>query len=164
VRRSLAVSGVVVDRLMRIKCQAHRRAASDHDHVNDGFGAARRGAGIHRGVQRGDALAAASAFATNARFSTPLGSCAPCTGRTRIEQKLAAAITAGTKIEMTQPTVTGNDVSAHSTLTSPKFPPGVTRAIGSFTATVENGEITKLIQEYDRTDPQTALLFKGLGQ
>jgi hypothetical protein len=47
-----------------------------------------------------EAYVDALAFAANARFSTTLGTCSPCVGRSTIEQKLAAAITAGTKIHI----------------------------------------------------------------
>ena len=113
---------------------------------------------------RGDAHAAALTFAANAQFSTTLGTCSPCVGRSTIEQKLAAAITAGTKLHIVQPKLSGNTVTGPSSLTSSRFPPGVQRAIGSFSATVSDGKITQLAQTYDRSDPQTAALFKSLGQ
>jgi len=112
----------------------------------------------------GDAKAAAAEFATDAHFSTPLGSCNPCVGRAVIEQKLAPAIAANTKLAIAQTTASGNTVKGKSTLTSPKFPAAVKRAIGSFTATIANGKIMQLDQEYDRTDAQTDALFKSLGE
>jgi steroid delta-isomerase len=111
---------------------------------------------------RGDAHAAAATFSENAQFTTPLGSCSPCTGRSTIEQKLAAAITAGTKLKIANATVNGNVVTAKTTLTSSQFPLGVKRALGSVMATVDNGAIVRLDQTYDRSDTQTDALFKSL--
>jgi steroid delta-isomerase len=111
---------------------------------------------------RGDAHAAAAIFAEDAQFNTPLGTCAPCRGRSAIEQKLAAAMTAGTKLTIADAAANGNVVTAKTTLRSPQFPFGVKRAIGTATVTVSNGEIVRLDQAYDRSDPQTDALFKSL--
>jgi hypothetical protein len=113
---------------------------------------------------RGDAHGAAPEFSTDATFSTPLGSCAPCVGQSVIEQKLNAAVAAHTQIAMNDDRVSGDTLTAHSTLTSPQFPPGVTRAVGTFTAVVRTGHITSLVQEYDRSDAQTDALFRSTGQ
>jgi hypothetical protein len=113
---------------------------------------------------RGDAAAAAALFSSGAVFSTPLGSCTPCTGRNVIQQKLATAVNAQTHIAYTHARVSKDTLKALSTLTSPNFPPGVSRAIGSFTATVRKGKITRLVQDYDRSDPETAMLFAAIGQ
>lgn len=113
---------------------------------------------------RGDAAAAASHFSTDAVLVTPLGSCNPCTGRDVIQGKFAGATSAQTHIAYTRPRVSKDKVSAPTTLTSPNFPPGVTRAVGSFTATVRRGKIIRLVQDYDRSDPETAMLFAATGQ
>ena len=113
---------------------------------------------------RGDAAAAASHFSRYAVFSTPLGSCTPCTGRDAIQEKLSSAASAQTQIAYTKPRVSKDTLRAASSITSPNFPPGVSRAIGSFTATVRNSKIVRLIQDYDRSDPETAALFATIGQ
>jgi hypothetical protein len=113
---------------------------------------------------RGDAVAAASQFSRDAMLVTPLGSCTPCTGRDVIQEKLAGAVSAQTHLAYTRVKVSKDKVSAPSSLTSPNFPPGVTRAIGSFTATVRKGKITRFVQDYDRSDPETAMLFAAMGQ
>ena len=113
---------------------------------------------------RGDAEAAASLFSREAVFSTPLGGCAPCTGRDAIQEKLTTAASAHTQIAYTKAIVSKDTLRAASSLTSPNFPPGVSRAVGTFTATVRKGKIVRLIQDYDRSDPQTAALFAAIGQ
>jgi steroid delta-isomerase len=113
---------------------------------------------------RGDAAAAASQFSRDAVFSTPLGSCTPCTGRDVIQEKLTSAASAHSKISYSKPRVSKDTLRAVSSLTSPSFPPGVSRAVGTFIATVRKGKIVRLIQDYDRSDPQTAALFAALGQ
>jgi steroid Delta-isomerase len=113
---------------------------------------------------RGDAAAAASQFSSDAVFSTPLGGCAPCIGKDAIQEKLTSAASAHTQIAYTKPRVSKDTLRAASSLTSPNFPPGVSRAVGTFIATVRKGKIVRLIQDYDRSDPQTAALFAALGQ
>jgi hypothetical protein len=110
----------------------------------------------------GDAHSAAAIFSEGAQLTTGLENCAPCTGRSTIEQKLGTAISPGTKLAIAGATVDGNVVTATFTLTSPQFPLGVKRAIGTVTATVSGGEITRLDQTYDRSDPQTDALFKSV--
>jgi hypothetical protein len=79
-------------------------------------------------------------------------------------RKLSSAASAQTQIAYTKPRVSKDTLRAASSITSPNFPPGVSRAIGSFTATVRNGKIVRLIQDYDRSDPETAALFATIGQ
>ena len=114
-------------------------------------------------VNRGDAAAAASQFSHDAELVTHLGSCTPCTGREVIQEKLAGAVGVQTHIAYTRLRVSKDEVTAASSLTSSNFPPGVTRAIGTFTATVRKGKLVRLVQEYDRSDPETAALLAAVG-
>jgi hypothetical protein len=113
---------------------------------------------------RGDGAAAASHFSPGAVFSTPLGSCTPCTGRDVIQEKLTSAASAHTQLAYSKTRVSKDTLRAASSITSPNFPPGVSRALGTFTATVRTGKIVRLVQDYDRSDPQTAALLAALGQ
>jgi hypothetical protein len=119
--------------------------------------------GYVKDFNRGDAVAAAAHFATDATFTTPLGGCTPCTGRDAIEQKLAGAIANKSHISISHPRVSGNVVKVKAALSSPLFPPGVHRAIGSFTATVRKGLIVSSTMAYDRRDRQTAALLTAAG-
>jgi len=108
---------------------------------------------------RGDVTAAVMQFASDAQFITPLGRCSPCVGRDAIRAKLEGAVAAKTQLSMTNPRTSGDTVTAPSSLTSPQLPPGVTRALGTFTATVRDGQIVRSTMEYDASDPQTAALL-----
>ena len=107
---------------------------------------------------RGDVDATVAHFSADAEFITPLGGCSPCVGRDAIRQKLAGAIAAKSQIAITNPTTSGDTVTA-GVLSSPQFPAGIQRAIGPFTATVRGGLIVRATAEYDASDPQTAALL-----
>jgi hypothetical protein len=112
---------------------------------------------------RGDVAAATATFAPTARFYTPLGGCDPCVGRTLIGLKLAGAIGAETRLSISDPRVVGATLVARAAIRSPKFPPGVDRAVGTFSAVVHNGFIVDSRMEYDRADSQTAVLLRAVG-
>lgn len=108
---------------------------------------------------RGDVTAAVMRFTSDAQFITPLGGCSPCVGREAIRAKLEGAAAAKTQLSITNPRISGDTVAAPATLTSPQLPPGVKRAVGTFTATVRDGQIVRSTMEYDASDPQTAALL-----
>lgn len=116
-------------------------------------------------LNRGDAAAAAAAFAPNGKLITPLGGCTPCTGRTVIEQHLAAAIANGTTITLVgQPRVRGAIVVVRGEVRSRNFPAGIERVIGVFRSVVRKGLIVRQTNVYDRKDPQTAALLALIKQ
>jgi hypothetical protein len=73
-----------------------------------------------------------------------------------IRDKFSRAAAAQTRLTISDPRTTGEIVTVHSELRAPNLPPGVERAIGSATASVRDGKITRLDQQYDAADPQTA--------
>ena len=110
-------------------------------------------------LNRGDVAGSIAYFAPNALLITPLGGCNPCVGRDVIREHWSSAAANQTKLTVTDPHTVGDIVTAHSTMRSPAFPSGVTRAIGTATVSVRNGQITRLDQRYDTNDPQTATLL-----
>ena len=111
------------------------------------------------GVNRGDVTAAVMQFSSDAQFITPVGGCSPCVGRDAIRAKLEGAVAAKTQLSITNPQISGDTVTTPASLTSPQLPPGVNRAVGTFTATVRDGQIVRSTMEYDASDPQTAALL-----
>ena len=111
----------------------------------------------------GDAKLAAAQFSRDATLTTPVGGCTPCVGRDTIEQKLAGAISSQAHLSIRAPRVTRDQVTVKSTLRSPQFPPEVTRAIGTFSATVRHRRIVTATQTYARNDPQTEALLAAVG-
>jgi hypothetical protein len=112
---------------------------------------------------RGDGVAAAAVFAPDARLDTTVGGCTPCVGRDVIESHFVSAAGSGAKIGISDPTVTGDTLVATGSLTSPNFPPGIERAINTFTAKVRDGLIVEASVVYDANDPQTATLLQAAG-
>jgi ketosteroid isomerase-like protein len=112
---------------------------------------------------RGDAAKAASYYAIDAEFFTPLGGCDPCVGREVIEQKLGGAIQAQTQVSISRARVSGRTVTADLVLEAPTLPPGVERAVGTLTVLVRKGKAVEWRVDYDRGDAQTAMLLDAVG-
>jgi hypothetical protein len=112
---------------------------------------------------RGDIAGAVAEFDEHAVFISNLGGCTPCVGREVIRSVLSRAAAAQTHIAIAAPRGSGDTVMVDSTLTSPQFPAGVTRAIGTDTATVHSGLIMNAKQDFDTSDPQTKRLLAAVG-
>ena len=112
---------------------------------------------------RGDIAGAIAEFDQHAVFISNLGGCTPCVGRDVIRSVLSRAAAAQTHIAITAPRGSGDTVMVDATLTSPQFPAGVTRAIGTDTATVHGGLIMNAKQDFDTGDPQTKRLLASVG-
>lgn len=116
-------------------------------------------------LNRGDAAAAAAAFAPNGQLITPLGGCNPCTGRAVIQQHLSRAVASGTTITLVgRPQVKGVVVTFRGEVRATSFPPGIQRVIGVFRSTTRKGFILRQTNDYDRSDPQTAALLTAIQQ
>jgi hypothetical protein len=110
-------------------------------------------------LNRGDVAGSIAYFAPNAELITPLGGCNPCVGTALIREHWSGAAANQTKLTADHPRTVGDIVTVRSSISSPQFPTGITRAIGTATVEVRNGKITRLDVQYDRSDPQTAALL-----
>jgi len=116
-------------------------------------------------LNRGDAAAAAAAFAPNGELITPLGGCSPCTGRAVIQEHLSRAVSSGTTITLVgRPQIKGSVVTFRGEVRAPSFPPGIQRVLGVFRSTTRKGFIVRQTNDYDRNDPQTAALLAAIQQ
>jgi ketosteroid isomerase-like protein len=116
-------------------------------------------------LNRGDAAAAAAAFAPNGELITPLGGCNPCTGRAVIQQHLSRAVANGTTVTLVgRPQVKGAVVTFRGEVRASSFPSGIQRVIGVFRSTTRKGLILRQTNDYDRSDPQTAALLAAIQQ
>jgi hypothetical protein len=108
---------------------------------------------------RGDVEASIKYFAPNAVLITALGGCNPCAGRDLIREHWSSAIAGQSKLTVSDPKIVGDIATVNSTISSPQFPTGITRAIGTTIVSTRDGQITRLDQRYDTSDPQTKALL-----
>jgi hypothetical protein len=110
-------------------------------------------------LNQGDVAGSIAYFAPEAILITPLGGCSPCVGRELIREHWSGAAANQTEVALSDPRTVGDIVTVHTTIRSPQFPTGITRAIGSAIVSVRDGKITRLSQQYDTHDRQTATLL-----
>lgn len=111
----------------------------------------------------GDIDGSVALFASDAVLVTRLGRCTPCVGRETIRGSWSRAIASATQLGVEAPKLDGETVTVASTLRAPGLPEGVDRAVGTAVFTIRDGQIIRLEQTYDLTDPQTATLFEVSG-
>jgi hypothetical protein len=110
-------------------------------------------------LNRGDVAGSVAYFAPNAVLITELGGCNPCVGRETIREHWSGAAASQSHLTVSDPRTVGNIVTVRSAISSPQFPTGIHRAVGTAVAEVTDGKITRLEQRYDHRDPQTAALL-----